>query len=323
VGVVSSSALADPSLEECGFHHEAFFYDGEDEFLSGAAGFLSEAIAADEPALVVVSSRKIDLLRDRLGGDVGSVVFADMEDVGTNPARIIPAWTEFVQGYGERPLRGIGEPIWAQRSADELVECQQHESLLNVAFAGSSCFTLMCPYDTSTLDGEVIEEARRSHRFLRHDGAQRTSDDYLGTGGPGRPFSGPLPEPPTTSVDVVFRVGSLGGVRSLVVDEAMNAGLGEARASDMVVAVNEAASNSVRYGGGQGILRIWTTADSLICQVSDRGYIDDALVGRVRPTEEAPGGRGLWMVNQLCELVQVRSLPEGTTVRMHIRRPPC
>jgi hypothetical protein len=26
------------------------------------------------------------------------------------------------------------------------------------------------------------------------------------------------------------------------------------------------------------------------------------------------------MVNQLCELVQVRTGPEGTTVRMHVRR---
>ena len=50
-----------------------------------------------------------------------------------------------------RPMRGIGEPIWAERSPAELVECQRHESLLNVAFAGSAGFYLMCPYDTTSL----------------------------------------------------------------------------------------------------------------------------------------------------------------------------
>jgi prepilin-type processing-associated H-X9-DG protein len=32
-------------------------------------------------------------------------------------------------------LRGAGEPIWPERRPAELVECQRHESLLNVAFA--------------------------------------------------------------------------------------------------------------------------------------------------------------------------------------------
>ncbi len=322
VRAVTSSALVEPLAEEDGFHHEAFFYAGEDEFLTGATGFLRGAVEAEGQALVVVSSRKIELLRERLGPDAGKVLFADMADVGTNPARIIPAWAEFVEAYGERPLWGIGEPIWAERSPDELVECQEHESLLNVAFAGRRDFTLMCPYDTSALGAGVIDEARRSHRFLSRDGVGWTSHDYAGADGFGRPFSEALPEPPSTSVVVGFQVGSLGGLRSLVADRAMSAGLSDARAADAVVAVNEAASNSLRYGGGKGVLRIWSTPDSLICEISDGGSIDDPLVGRIRPSEVARGGRGLWMVNQLCELVQMRSLSSGTTVRMHMRRRP-
>ena len=33
------------------------------------------------------------------------------------------------------------------------------------------------------------------------------------------------------------------------------------------------------------------------------------------------GGRGLWIANQLCDLVQVRSGAAGTTVRLHARLP--
>jgi len=315
-----SSALAESPWAGDGFHHEAFFYADDDGFVTGATDFLRDAVEAGDPALVVVSSRKIDLLRDRLGADAAKVQFADMEDVGVNPARIIPAWTEFVEEHGERPLHGIGEPIWPERTADELVECQEHEYLLNIAFAASPSFTLLCPYDSSALDAEVLDEARRSHHHLRLDGTRWASDEYRGGEAVGRPFSRPLPEPPSTSVDIVFGVGSLGGLRSLVAGEAMSAGLSAARAADAVVAVNEAAANSLRHGGGGGLLRIWRTADSFICEVSDDGSIDDPLVGRARPTNGAPGGRGLWMVNQLCELVQIRSFSAGTAVRMHISR---
>jgi anti-sigma regulatory factor (Ser/Thr protein kinase) len=42
------------------------------------------------------------------------------------------------------------------------------------------------------------------------------------------------------------------------------------------------------------------------------------------PPIEQYGGRGLWIVNQLCDLVQIRSAPSGTVVRVHThaRRPP-
>jgi anti-sigma regulatory factor (Ser/Thr protein kinase) len=107
-----------------------------------------------------------------------------------------------------------------------------------------------------------------------------------------------------------------------VAREATAAGFAPARAGDVVSAVNEVASNSLRHAGGQGVLRMWRTDDALVCEVSDDGYIDEPLVGRLRPEVDDRGGRGLWMVNQLCELVQLRSSDTGTIVRMHFRRQP-
>jgi hypothetical protein len=52
--------------------------------------------------------------------------------------------------------------------------------------------------------------------------------------------------------------------------------------------------------------------------VRDRGWIRDPLAGRVAPRENKATGRGLWLVNQLCDLVQLRSSPAGTTLRLHI-----
>jgi anti-sigma regulatory factor (Ser/Thr protein kinase) len=315
------TALAPTAETEDGFRHEAFFYGDEDQFVEGAAAFLSEGLRAEEPALVVVSSRKIDLLRERLAADAAKVQFADMDDVGLNPARIIPAWTDFVNTFGGQRLRGIGEPIWADRSADELIECQRHESLLNVAFAENSGFRLLCPYDTSALEVQVVDEARRSHPFLCGDGSQAMSAHYVGTEVIRSPFSAPLPDPPSSCTALDFQRGSLIGLRRLVLRQARRAGLGEMRAADAVTAVNEVASNSLRHAGGSGRLRIWLTDTTFICEVRDDGQIDEPLVGRTRPPLGTSGGRGLWMVNQLCELVQVRSAAAGTTVRMHVRRP--
>jgi anti-sigma regulatory factor (Ser/Thr protein kinase) len=319
---VSLPAVA-PSAERGGegFRHQAFFYRSESEFVDGASDFLAAAVEAGQAALVVVSGPKIDLLRRRLGPEATTVEFADMDEVGGNPARIIPAWTDFVAGHAGQAVHGIGEPIWAERSPAEVVECQRHESLLNVAFGDEVDFRLLCPYDTARLGPPVVAEARRSHPFLRRQGTERESADYRGREACGRPFSQPLSTPPSSAAAHVFQAGSLSGLRSLVLREAMREGLGEARAGDAVTAVNEVASNSLRHGGGSGVLRIWASPDGLVFEVSDEGVIEAPLVGRVRPGCDAPGGRGLWMVNQLCQLVEVRSSATGSTVRMHLRRP--
>ena len=309
-----------PDAEGTSFRHEAFFYSGDSEFLAGAAGFIEDAVQAEEPVLVVVSARKIDLLRGRLRGVTAGVHFADMDAVGVNPARIIPAWADFVERNAGRPVRGIGEPIWAERTADELVECQGHESLLNVAFAGANGFTLLCPYDTAVLGQDVVDEACHSHPFIWRDDAHSASTAFLGLEAMGDVLSIPLPDPPDSLLELDFQAGSLAGLRALLRREASRAGLSATGVAAVVTAVNEVASNSLRHAGGWGCLRIWPTPDTLVCQVSDSGHIDEPLVGRRRPQTGEPGGRGLWMVNQLSELVQVRSSSTGTVIRMHFRR---
>jgi len=42
-------------------------------------------------------------------------------------------------------------------------------------------------------------------------------------------------------------------------------------------------------------------------------------VGRVPPMQESDRGRGLLMVNYLCDLVRIHSVAGSTTVRVHMR----
>jgi anti-sigma regulatory factor (Ser/Thr protein kinase) len=301
------------------FRHDALLYAGVDDFVAGALAFVREGLAVDDPTLVMVSAAKIRLLRAALGRDADRIEFADMELIGRNPARIIPSWQEFSHQHTDRAIRGIGEPVWAEREPAELVEAQHHETLLNLAFADRQGLWLLCPYDRDALAPEVIAEAERSHPYLS-DGAQRRhSGEFARHSAPIGLSCEPLPEPEGHVTVVTFDMGALGRVRSLVVSAATMAGLDERRASDLAIAVNEATSNSVRHGGGIGTLRIWSEPDRIWCEVQDAGRLAEPMLGRTRPTREQVGGRGLWLANQLCDLVQLRASDSGSVVRMQMR----
>ena len=222
-------------------------YAGMADFLEGTVPFVRGGLEAGEPILVVESTAKIARLRAELGPDADLVHFADMADVGANPARIIPAWRDFVrqQGGAGRRLRGIGEPIWKGRGPLELIECQRHESLLNTAFATGDPWWLLCPYDTMALDPAVIDEARRSHPYVTDGATFSHSNDYRGLDASGAPFDIPLSEPPQGAHELAFEVGDLVAVRALVYRHASGAGLDSSKVADLVLAVNEVATNSL------------------------------------------------------------------------------
>jgi anti-sigma regulatory factor (Ser/Thr protein kinase) len=308
------------------FRHEALFYSDWTEFIAGTVPFIRNGLAAGEPVLVVESPEKIELLRTALDSEAHGVMFADMAQVGANPARIIPAWRDFVQehGGGGKRLRGIGEPIWNGRTSDELVECQRHESLLNVAFGHSQPWWLLCPYDTSQLDDTVLDEARRSHEYLMDARSISTvSDVFRGLAACGEPFATPLPEPSTGVRKLAFDSETLLKQRATVARFATSAGCSASRATEMVTAVNEVATNCVVHGGGSGTLRMWREKDTLIADVRDQaGGYNLPLGDRQRPTDKPSDPRGLWLANQLCDLVQIRSMSDGTAVRLHMKVDP-
>lgn len=294
------------SVTKSHFSHQALFYESDEEFLEGIVSLVRRGLEAGEPTLIAVGNGKGELLEGELGDAAAEVSFLDMEAIGRNPACIIPVWRDFLDrapGDG-RPLLGIGEPVWPGRSAAELDECQRHEELLDVAFGGGRAWSLLCPYDSAALDDDVLESARESH------------GDFSSAAF--RPFDGTLPEAPADSKALHFGDRELAEARELVAREADRAQLVGSRGIDLVVAVNELVANSVLHGGGGGKLQVWRESDALVAEVRDEGRIDDPLAGRVQPAAAQEGGRGLWMVNQLCDLVQIRSGPEGTGVRLRM-----
>jgi anti-sigma regulatory factor (Ser/Thr protein kinase) len=86
-----------------------------------------------------------------------------------------------------------------------------------------------------------------------------------------------------------------------------------------VLAVDELATNTLHYARGGGVLRIWREDATLLVEVAAAGHIADPLAGRDCPPPTELGGRGLYLVNQLCDLVQLRSSSEGSVIRIHMQ----
>jgi len=170
----------------------------------------------------------------------------------------------------------------------------------------------------SALDPGVVEEAERTHPFMSDLESFRKSGSYRGLEAISAPFADPLEDAPPSAARLAFDADSLGAVRDLVTGRAEEAGFDRETTDALVLAVNEIATNSVRHGGGFGVIRAWDDDGFLLCQVEDGGRIDAPLAGRRQPVLDEPGGRGLWLANQLCDLVQVRTFENGNVVRIHM-----
>lgn len=314
----SGSISAVPDLDR--FRHDAVIYRGPAGFLSATVDFIRTGLAAREPVLVAVLPPKIDALRGALGAAARKVEFVDMAQVGRNPARIIPAWREFLdrRGAGGQPVRGIGEPMWAGRRPAEVDECHIHEALLNTAFDDGPAWRLRCPYDAEALGDVAAAAADFTHPTV-------VTPDGEGIGGCGQVdfaagiFDGPaLAEPAGQVEDLVFGGPGLTAVRHAVDAHARGTDLPPETVERLALAVHEIAANSLKHGGGRGALRLWREPGALVYEVRDRGRITEPLVGRRMPSTDGEGGRGVWLANQICDLVQIRSTATGTTVRMHV-----
>ncbi|MFK3985201.1 anti-sigma factor RsbA family regulatory protein [Micromonospora sp. NPDC050397] len=302
------------------FAHPAMFYANRDEYLAGTIPFIRAGLSAGEPVLVAVPEANLGLIRDALGADLGRVESQDMAVAGRNPGRIIPhVLLAFAAAHPDRRVRIVGEPIWAGRSEAEYPACAQHEALINAAFVGRRA-TILCPYDTGRLRQRWVEDAHRTHPVLRHGTTAWDSPDYGDPFTVAAGFNLSLSRPPAHAETVTVELHAIWALRRLVTARGIAAGLAPDRVADLTLAVSELAANTVEHAGAAGTLAVWTDETELVCQLTDTGHITEPLAGRIPAPVEQPGGRGLLLVNELCDLVRVHTRPGATTIRVHMRR---
>src|SRR5215831_8011954 len=266
--------------------HLAYFYDDERDYLSYLSALALAGLRNAEPVFVAVPGRKAALLRERLGGESHLLRYGAMTETGRNAA--------------------------------ELCEATRHEALMNLAFA-SSAATIVCPYDAGALAPSVLDGAERTHPAFLRNGRTQPAAGYAGRGVVPAECENPLPAPPADAQVLGYET-SLRSVRELVAGHGTALRMADERITNLVIAAGEITANTLRHTGAGGTFWVWHTGEEIICQTRDRGWIADPLAGRRRRSPEDPG-HGLWVVNQVCDLVEIRtSQAAGTIIRLHMRR---
>ena len=91
------------------------------------------------------------------------------------------------------------------------------------------------------------------------------------------------------------------------------------RGDDLILAMSEIVTNSIRYGRGRRELRVWTDRETVTCEVSDDGNGPaDPLIGYRPPRPDTIGGRGMWIAQQLCDALAVTRSGGSTVVRFAV-----
>lgn len=303
-----------------GFVHEALVHRDDDEFLAAAVPFLREGVAAEEMVSVIATGRRLDRLREALGGDVAAVDLTDSAGI-TNPGRLLPLLADSVReaGASGRRLRVLGEPVRPGRRAAEVAECEVHEALVNVAFGPGTRARLLCTY-SAELPRAVLDGALRTHPWVRRPGGGGPNTAFVptpdGVDLASLPGCGPLPPPTDVVLRGEFGVRDVPAVRRTVGQYARSCALAPDQVENLELAASELASNCIRHGGGGGSVAMWREPDAVVVEFSCSARLTDPLVGRRRPRPDGEGGMGLYLVHQLCDLVQTRTGPQGTTVRV-------
>jgi anti-sigma regulatory factor (Ser/Thr protein kinase) len=313
-----SGAAANRTASNNGLNHLAYLYDDERDYLSCLSAFVQAGLRNAEPVFVAVPGRRAELVRERLGAETPLLRYGAMTQTGRNPARLIPELYEFVEEHHGQRVRYVGESIWPGRSDAELCEATRHEALLNLAFA-TAAVSIMCPYDVRGLTADVVGGVQRTHPAILQNGRTQAASGYADRGVVPAECDDPLPAPPASAQTLGYET-SLRQARDLVASHGAALGMAAERITNLVIAAGEITANTLRHTGGGGRLWVWHTGEEILCQVQDQGWITDPLAGRQRRSPE-DSGHGLWVVNQVCDLVEIRtSQATGTIIRLHMHR---
>ncbi|WP_214416927.1 anti-sigma factor RsbA family regulatory protein [Sphaerisporangium fuscum] len=316
--------LASGLEPEAGLIHQALFYDSDEAFAAAMTPFCREGLERGDRVLAVTTRANVALLKDTLGRAATQVEFIEAADWYHAPGRTLAAYGRYVDTHktGHPRVRIIGEPVWHGRSDVEEAEWTRYESVINAAFAAAPAW-IVCPYDERTLPGRIVAHARRTHPELLSGAGPHVSEAYTAPAAftyPGDEL--PLPPPPSFpgSVMEVEFDADLRALRHRLAEGACALGMSSEQTQRLILAVGELATNTLQHADGRGRVRMWADGDGVICDVIDLGQMTAPFPGYLAPAPDASSGHGLWVVRQLCTLMQIRTQMPGTQIRLHLAR---
>jgi anti-sigma regulatory factor (Ser/Thr protein kinase) len=300
--------------------HRAMLYASAEMFRAAALPFLEEGLDAGDSVLVVAPARAVGELHDALGPAAGSVAFRDAAHWYSQPTRTIAAYTTYIEDHPGARIRVLAEPGWDQGTPAEIAEWTRYESIVNQAFAPVDA-TVLCLYDRRTTAAEVLDGALRTHPELVDETGPHPNDAYRD---PCAVYAEvdqrPLPPVPAHARSMPVDSIDLCALRAFVGGHAAGHGISSARLHDLLVATTEVATNAIRHGLPPVTCHMWADGDDLVVDVTDAGHwVPEGLPGFLPPRLVEHAGFGLWGVRMLCPLVQLRTGPAGTDIRLRVR----
>ena len=298
--------------------HEALPYFGHEQFVASAVSVLRDALDRDERLMFLAGGAKLDDVRDGLGPDVDEVTMVATDEHGRNPSRITTMLHSFsVMDHGRRAL-ALNETVLPGLAAPTLQEAQLAESVLNASALASWAMSIICLYDVDRLDADCRQEMRRDHPVIRGDvgpnedyDADRLADLYRSELSPPTPSTARAARGGRHQSDQGARVRGWRG------EEARSA----RRPGRRPRARSERDRHQQRPARRRPLCRrdVGRRGCGGVRGARSRlGPRPDRRSARAAP--EAASGRGLWLANHLCDLLQIRSSPQGTAVRLVVDR---
>ena len=301
--------------------HDALFFSSPGELAAATVPFVRDGLAAGDAVVVAASPATADLVRTAVDGDERVRMLERGEAYARRTPAAVTAFrrlTDELTAAGAAGVRVVGETDFG-RTEREWLEWQRYEAVLNDALAAWPLWGL-CLFDTTRLPEQVLESVARTHPTVV-TGSSRTPNprfvdpaEYLrGMPVPVEPLQGSAPrlavddvaDPIALRHAVAAELAAVRGPREVV--------------EDFLLAVDETTSNAIRHGAPPVGLRLWTSADRLVCAVTDAGAGPDdpfAGYGPAHGDDLSRGGMGVWLARQLCDHVDIGSGPDGVTVRL-------
>jgi anti-sigma regulatory factor (Ser/Thr protein kinase) len=300
--------------------HRAMLYASTESYLAAALPFLWEGLDAADAVLAVVPVPAADDLRRALGPAADAVAFRDAAHWYSQPTRTIAAYTSFIADHPGARIRVLAEPGWARGAPTEIAEWTRYESIVNQAFAPIDA-TVLCLYDRRTTAADVLDGVLCTHPELLGEAGPQANDAYLD---PCAVYAEvdrqPLPPVPAHARSMPVDSIDLCALRAFVGDHAEGHGISSARLHDLLVATTEVATNAIRHGLPPVTCHTWADGGDLVVDVTDGGHWEpEGLPGFLPPDPLVRTGFGLWGVRMLCPLVQLRTGPTGTDIRLRVR----
>ena len=315
------------------FTHQALIYHTDAQFLTHVLAFTRTGLALAEPVFINTSPRMTSLLQRALGPQATRVEFAPAQRSHDSPAQTLLDYRDRSTAAPGH-TRVLSETFATPRARDQAGEWTRYEALLNLALA-TSCAWILCPYDSRHLPDHLLHSARLTHPYLSHSNGDGVVNGASNGAMPSNPAytdphlvsascdSAPWTPHPLGAADFPFhRADQLARLRLFAAHHARAIGISPEQVNALLVSVVEAATNTLCHGAGRGTCRIWNTSTELLCDITDpTGALDPTVAGYLPPLPNRPDGRGLWIIRQLCDAVEIHTASQGTTIRLHLRLP--